>query len=538
MQAHSIFSIKIYIWILVLLPNYTTAQKPILLEDFSHTVGQKYKRIKNLRTYHIGHGDAFLSIKKRRKDIQLQRFSLVDLKEDIQLRQTILDKGKFITAMRLGRMAIIFYTNKGKAYGQRLAISGKIAEKPKLLAHNSSKIADDFGFKSTYGFDAGGRINRFAFKKSLSNDQLLVIYRLQTGENKPDTIIFHVFDTKLEQIWSKKIPMPHTSNRMEYQDFAIDRAGNFYMTAFVFASPESKKNRGNYTTEVYIANQSSEQIRKKTIDLGAKIVTDAVITQEQNRVTLTGFYADMAAPKNVQGVFKASLLAGKSSDEEIEIFKSALPAQKLQEIQEQRETRINAGTQDDDDIGDFEKIKINKVYHHSDQSCLLLAEQRYAETFTMSSSSGSRTTYKYYYRDILAIKIDENQKIAWMQKLPKYQIGTRGKRSMSYRHFIHQRKHYLFYVDHFANLKRSFGETPVQYYDGKKDFNYLTTYVIDHTTGVTQKEPILTASDIRNGRLDLLELSQSVSLPNKDQIFEVFDGRKNNLLFKIALRKD
>ncbi len=521
----------------ILIGSFTFAQKPILLKDFTFKIGEKYKRIKSLNTYHVASGNRLVSIKKGRSTMTIQRYSLEDLKEEVKKRQVIEDKGDFETVMKLGDKAVVFYSKGDRAYGQKISLTGIVAQKPIQLINEKQNIDRDFGFKGTHGFDAGGRINKFVFKKSADAKKLLVLYRIETGSNNADKIGIAVFSDGLNLLWKRKVTMPYASDSMQNEDFMIDNYGNFYMTASIFnASSDGKdKLESTYHTEVYRITETGDEIAKHKIDIPGKSITDAVIEiNKAGKVKVSGFYANPDNKAEISGVFSVSLADNGAISA---VVQSDIPQEKLQELVIKREERINEGTQKENDMKDLENLKVNNVVYSPDGSTILFGEQRYAESFTTSSSSGSRTTYKYYYRDIFIFKLSSDGKMAWMHKLPKYQMGTVGKRSMSYLNFENKGKHYLFYIDDFTNLKRSFGETPTRYFDGKKEFNYLTSYVIDDSTGETTKEAILTGSDIRNSRLDVLEIARAATLPNKDIILEAYDGKKNNLLLKISLAK-
>ncbi len=512
------------------------AQKPILLEDFTFDVGEKYKRIKSNNTYNIASGNRLASIKKGRKSITVQRFNLDDLKEDIKKRQIIEDKGDFQTVMNLNDKAVAFYTINDKAYGQKISITGIAAERPIQLINDKENIDRNFGFVSTHGFDAGGRINKFAFKRSEDGKKVLVLYRIETGDNKSDKIGIAVFSNGLNLIWKKKVTLPYPTNKILNEDFMIDNKGNFYMTASIFndASGDKDKLESTYRTEVFKITENSTEITKSKIEISGKSITDAIINVSSNdEISICGFYAKNTDKTEVSGIFSASL---QSNGVVGKINNSDIPAETLQMLALQREERINEGTQKEKDKKDLENLKVNDVKLNADGSMTLFGEQRYVESFTTSSSSGSRTTYKYYYRDIFVFKLSDNT-MSWMHRLPKHQMGTIGKRSMSYLNFMDNGKHYLFYIDDFTNLKRSFGETPTKYFDGNKEFIYLTSYVINDATGDTTKEAILTGSDIRNARLDVMEITKVAKLPNKDMILEAYDGKKNNLLVKISLAR-
>ncbi|KZS41926.1 hypothetical protein AWE51_00335 [Aquimarina aggregata] len=527
-----------FIFLLALfLTTSVFAQKPVLLEDFTFKVGEKYKRIKSSNTYNIASGNRMVSIKKGRKNMTIQRYNLDDLKEDIKKRQVIEDKGNFQSVMKLGENAVVFYTIKDRAYGQKISPTGIIAKKPILLVSDKENIDRDFGFKSTYGFDAGGRINKFAFKKSPDGRKLLVLFRVETSDRKADKIGITVFSDGLNLLWRRKVILPYASDKIQNEDFMIDNKGDFYMTASIFNESLEEKNKleSTYHTEVFKITEKQKEIVRSKIDIPGKSIIDGVVEADKGGVVrVAGLYANNDNKAETSGVFSARL----TDDGTIStLIKSDIPDDKIQALIVNREARINEGTQKENDKKDLEDLRVNDVLFNSDGSVTVFSEQRFVEAFTTSSSSGSRTTYKYYYRDIFAFKATKEGQMSWMHKLPKYQLGTIGKRSMSYMNFVNAGKHYLFFIDDFTNLKRSFEETPTRYFDGKKEFIYLTSYIIDDATGEATKEAILTGSDIRNARLDVLELTKAPFLPNKDIILEAFDGKKNNLLLKISLAK-
>ncbi len=527
-----------YLFILTLFVScYTFAQKPILLKDFDFKVGEKYKRIKSVNTYYVADGNRFVSIKKGRKSMTIQRYSLDNLKEDLKRRQVVEDKGDFQTIMKLGNKAVAFYTIKDRAYAQKISLTGNIVEKPVQLINDKENINRDFGFKSTYGFDAGGRINKFAFKKSMDGKSLLVLFRIQTAANKADKIGIAVYSDALNLQWRRKVTLPYPSDKIRNEDFMIDNFGNFYMTASIFNTVSVDKNKleETYRTEVFKITETGTEVIKSKIEIPGKSITDAVIEADDlGNVNVSGFYANSSNKEEVSGVFSAALNDDGTMNA---VLSCDIPSITIQDFIVKRESRIKEGTQKEDDKKDFENIMVNDIVYNVDGSVVLFGEQRYVESFTTSSSSGSRTTYKYYYRDIVVLKLTQQNQIAWIHKLPKNQMGVNSKRSMSYLNFKNDGKHYLFFMDDFTNLKRSFDEAPTRYFDGKKEFIYLTSYVIDDATGEVSKEPILTGSDVRNSRLDVVELTKSARLANKDIVMEVYDGKKNNVLLKISLAK-
>ncbi|UZO80044.1 hypothetical protein NBT05_13945 [Aquimarina sp. ERC-38] len=525
---------KYLLILLVCISTSLFAQKPILTEAFDFTIGEKYKKIKNLQSYYFSQGNYLASFKKGRDQMTIQRFSLEEMKEDYKKRQVIEDKGDFQTIMKLGSRALLFYANKDKAFAQGISITGKVADKSKVLVDDSENITEDFGFKSTFGFDAGGRIHKFGFKKSFNETKLLILYRIKTPNDEPDKIGIKVFDPSLELLWERKIALPHASDKLIPEDFSIDDEGTFYMSASLFTDTTKDKNKEEnlYKTEVYTLQQDAENFSTTTLGLTNKVVSNAVFgLNKTGAVALTGFYASGSSPTIASGIFSASILKEGSIRE---LIQTDFPKDKVNLFATQRETRINEGTQSKKDKTEFENLKVNKIFYNANGSFTVLGEQRYVESFTTSSSSGSRTTYTYYYNHGIAAKSSASGTMDWLELLPKEQMGVRGKASMSYYPVELNNKYYLFHVDHFTNLKKSFDEKPDRYLDGKKDFLYLVSYTIDAITGKVEKEPVLTGRDVRNSRLDNLQISKVAATSNNELYYELNDGSKNNLLLKLT----
>ncbi len=505
------------------------AQRPVLSEDFSFSFGEKYKNIKSRRKYYVAHGNQLLSVKKGKKSMTIQRYGLEDLKENLKFRQVVEDKGDFETVLKLGYRAVAFYSIKNRVYAQFISLTNKSISKPTQLINEKEGVERNFSFQGTYDFDAGGRIHKFAFKKSPDGNKLLILYRLKSEEENKERIVVQVFNDKLELDWKKKILLPIEEKKLLKEDFTIDNEGNFYMTASIFENEKKDKLKEKYTSSIYVFNKESQELKSNTIALNVAI-EDAVIIKKGAKTAVTGFFTSDSDKEIAAGIFTLDL--GKEGSV-TNLRHTLFPEETLAKLMAEREERINEGTQKKTSKRDFQNLRINKIYTNDDGSQVILAEQRYVTRHSTSSSSGGRIMFRNYYTDIYAFKILSNGQIAWMQKMPKYQMGMRGKGSMSYYSFKSKGEYYLLYVDDFTNLKKEFQETPTKYYDGKKEFLYLTAYIINDNTGEVEKQPVLTGRDVRNSRLEHLEISKMTKLHN-NFIMEAFDGKKNNLLIKLS----
>ena len=516
--------------IIVLIPISLIAQRPVLSEDFMFSMGEKYKHQKGLNSYYVAHGEHMLSVKKTKKGFVFQRFKLSDLKEDIKLRQTIEDKGDFETITKIGNRAALFYSNKNKVYGQFISLSHKSITAPIQLINEKNGVSSNYSFQSTYKFDSGGRIHKFGIKKSANGDKVVIVYKLKSKEDQKSKIAVQVFNNRLELEWKKKFVLEVVDDRVINEDFSVDNQGNFFMTASIFTEEVKKKDKATeiYKTKVYTIDAEEQNLSSQTIKLGANVVQEAIIDHTAKGMAVIGLYTIKENSAIATGMFKKYI---KDSEDAIQMSK--FPEEKVSQLALERTERINEGTQKEKDKQDFENLKINAVFSTQDGGEIVLAEQRYVTRHSSSSSSGGRMMFRSYYNDIYAFKLSANGEMIWFYKMPKSQMGMRGKGSMSYYPFEYKNKYYLLFIDDFTNLKKELKETPTKYYDGKKEFLYLTAFVLDNSEGTIKKEPLLTGRDIRNARLEHLRVSKIIRV-NNDFLMEAYDGKKNDLLVKLS----
>jgi len=159
------------------------AQKPKVTTDFKLTVGPKYKRVSNTNEYHFAFGQQLLSLKKIKKAFTIQRHSIRNLTK-LPATTTINDKGSFAGALQFKDTVLVYYRQRNKLIAQKLRISSQQPISSKTIINATNTIADDFGFSSRFGYDAGSRINAFAIKKSVDQSKFLILY---TDEKKTDT---------------------------------------------------------------------------------------------------------------------------------------------------------------------------------------------------------------------------------------------------------------------------------------------------------------------------------------------------------------
>ena len=509
------------------------AQKPIITDDFSLEVGDKYKRVTGDDEYHFTFGQQMLSLKSKKNEFIVERHSLSNLKKQPN-NTTINKKGDFVSVLQIKDSVLIYYRQKDKLYSQKVLISKKIIEKPKIVIDSKEKIADDFGFSSRFGYEAGGTINAFAIKKSVDGSKFLILYRNDKREKVKDkdrdVININVYNSDMTLDWKRSMPLPYYFKQMNSDDFMVDGSGIFYMLASKFEKDRvsvGKRNKLDTDFHMELFSTSKENtdwtISKLNTD---KSIEDAVLyTSTQNEPIAIGFYGEESFKGNVTGAFVAKI----TGEKEIKPTLYPIPKDTLIAYETRRSSQVNKGKRDEDDFNDLEKIHINKVVSNNDGTYNIFAEQRYTLESSSYINGVNHVHYRYYYRNAYACKLNEKGTMDWFLQLPKNQMGIKGKQSMSYLHQYFGGHHYILVWDKFDNLRKSIGSFAELLTMNKQAYMFIAAYKINDQTGSIEKLPVLNALEVDKYRLTSFEMGKAVPINNSDLVIQGREGGKSYL---------
>lgn len=112
-------------------------------------------------------------------------------------------------------------------------------------------------------------------------------------------------------------------------------------------------------------------------------------------------------------------------------------------------------------------LKVRNIVVEADGSLFIALEEYYVVTTTYTDSRGNtRTTYTYYYEDILGAKISASGNFEWLRKLPKKQRGSNGRGTMSYKLVSDATGYYFLFLDNKKNMELEEDEVPKYHIDG------------------------------------------------------------------------
>ena len=348
-------------------------------------------------------------------------------------------------------------------------VSGKITESNKKLFDANRISGSSAVMTGFYRYKMGGK---YEFNFDADNTKLLVSYRLAPEEKNDkksyDKIGFYVYDENMNKLWSNEFTMPYTEQIMDNIDFSIDSKGNAYMLAKVYESEKRKEvdketGAAGYHYEVLKFTKDSKKIINTTITIGDYFIKAAsLIENTAHDMVIACTYSKKAKSNGTDGVF----LALMDQTGKINKYKNGYYEFPLEELEKFESARSKRKMERKKDY-EAPNLSVRNIVVEADGSLFIALEEYYVESTTYyDSRGGSRTTYTYYYEDILGAKISKTGNFDWLRKIPKKQKGSNGRGTMSYKLVSDETGYYFMFLDNKKNEDIAEDEVPKYHVDG------------------------------------------------------------------------
>jgi hypothetical protein len=302
---------------------------------------------------------------------------------------------------------------------------------------------------------------------------MLVSYRLTPEERNDkknyDKIGLHVFDNKMNKLWGAEFTMPYTEAIMDNSDFSVDDKGNAYMLAKVYDSEKRREvdketGAAGYHYEVLKFTKDSKKIIHTNIVIEDYFIKEAsLIESSLHDMIIACTYSKKGKKRSgTDGIFLASMdPAGK-----ITKYKNGYYEFPLAELEKFESARSKRKMEKKDDY-EAPNLKVRDLLVHADGTVMIVCEEYYVIEHTYTDSRGNtRTTYTYYYEDILASKITAGGNFEWMRKIPKKQRGANGRGTMGFKFISDGSDYYFLFLDNKKNMELAEDEVPKYHVDG------------------------------------------------------------------------
>lgn len=521
-------------FILVLVPFFFFTSL-LLAQTPAFRVGTPYKVVDADKKYYFSDPDnnLMLSIKDRNNKIILQRFELATLKEVKRSDKIMLPNLTYIyDIVRIhGR---IYLLQADYSDGRRNL---------KLFAQQIDPYNCTLVGSMISVLDGKNISNIDAQQRGEDGDLLLLGFRAdRMGGNEQRFAYCNVLGKDLISIGKQELLFPHKKRQADIIDYHLDQQGVPYILTKVRPSKNSRRDligRGedaviNYQLEILKFNLKDGSYTTIPIKLDEhQIESSWLYAGVDGQVICTGFYSKRES-KTIEpdGIFvlkidpEAKLLEHRHYEFSIEIltqYKNAGQQSRIARADRKGQAEMN-------------NLKLKKIVVQEDNSLIIIGEVDFIITTTNTSNGGAtytRTTYHYY--DMLVTKINPDGSLAWMRKLPKRQVGSRGRGGMSFQHVKLNDQHYFLYMDNPKNEIVNVYELPAIYADGRRGI--LTAYQVDDATGKAKKAQILdTINNRSKNKFYQFDIGRVIPSSSSAVVIEFYKKAKQDVLVNINLR--
>lgn len=402
-----------------------------------------------------------IGVKKTRKPIKKLKVKRYD--KNLNLLETVEQKdwespnwkaGDYVLdgMMSVGdKIYCILYKKEKKEYlvyknelTKDLRASDKI-EQIGTFKHTAAKIN---GWALAFGYIILTPSSNNAIRYNFSKDKSKVILYNYFDLDKQKYISISCFDNNFEKLWSKDINLKLHDRDIEVKNTVISDKGNVYINYEKTTKKGIFGGTLDYENHILQISDNGEKLKNIDLDFDKNIhVTKLYIDNNEYTHTLNamGFYSNNKSRATLNGIVNV-VIDENTLD---------LETKNVTKFTEQEYSyfygKKRAAARSEKDAGLGNSLTLIGQYAMSDGGTIYLSE----DFQIVEYNDGKRTTYRYYYGNILIIKTNPDGEIEWTKSINRSQ-GPFNVNMLQYLgsySFVLDDKIYLMYNDDENNIE-------------------------------------------------------------------------------------
>ena len=301
----------------------------------------------------------------------------------------------------------------------------------------------------------------FSVVTSRGRDFFAVVWSIPGKKTEEPFYGYKVFDKELNLVTEGEYEMPFEQQFMSRNGYYLSNTGDLFLTVTEYEKNTDKKRVfRNYKDFVatHILHISENGLEDMVIDLKGKRVEAMTFSSDNSKIfTIAGTYGEKDK-SGVKGMFylKADFKNQNILAEGFEEFGADFITQDWSDRQKNKMEKKKAKGKDVEPA--LYSYVMRQLEVLPDGSMVGSMEQYYVvvTTYTDPKTGATRTTYTYYYNDIVTFRVGEDGGFDWLNKIDKFQVSTNdGGYFSSYERFVSNGKLYFIFNDNAANYDES-----------------------------------------------------------------------------------
>jgi hypothetical protein len=348
-------------------------------------------------------------------------------------------------------------------------------------------------------FKYEGRDDLPAISWETSRDSSKLFFRATFDKGRDDEkfrMFLSVMDKNFDVLWSQKVVMPYSEERVEVIDALLKDDGSVYILAKIYENDnakESKKDKKNKTVAAYDVvllqyNKDSKEPKEYQLKLGDAFVRGAHLAVDKaGALKCAGFYAN-TRNGSTNGVFFLQLdengTVNAANKKEFTVSDLKIFGKENTDKDKSGETGLESN------------FKFSEFLVRDDGSAVVVAEENYS--YTVSSYNGRTWTYTTYYvsKDIVIFTIGPDGKVERTSIIPKYQKAAHSDYFQSYVSLVHKDEIRFFYNEDKDNMEKPVNNPKPKVVNRFDDCVAVMTTL--HADGNLTRKPLFEAKDIES----------------------------------------
>jgi hypothetical protein len=307
---------------------------------------------------------------------------------------------------------------------------------------------------ASYDLEKGRSKGFFNVIKSRNKEFFGVIWEIPGKKDQQDIYGFRIYDNELNEVSEGEYKLPFDSKFSNIHEHYLSNTGDYFISVMEFTPGEKKifKSYVNFKA-AHIYQITPDGIEDFTINLEGKRVEAMRMNSDNNKIfTITGIYGDQGKA-GVTGLFylRADFEKQELLDEGFEKFGKDFITQGWSDRQKEKAEKKEAKGKGEPQLYNYTMRQTEVL---KDGSIVGSIEQYYVvvTTYTDPKTGATRTTYTYYYNDIIAYRVGTDGGFDWLKKINKTQVSTNdGGPFSSYSRFVDGENLCFIFNDHVSN---------------------------------------------------------------------------------------
>lgn len=366
----------------------------------------------------------------------------------------------------------------------------------------------------------------FYIYNSLNDEKLMVRYTLLKTHMNDDvnhqTLGFHVYDKNLKPVWKTESELPYAEKYIQKLSQAVDSNGDVYYLIRLYDKETSDlygkdSEKAEHKLEMLKIGKETKKYKSSKVELPSGALLDInLVETATNEMVCVGLYnqkSDRIPSFFVSKINKDGSM-GRERSYDIPVSITSL-------YEDKRDKTIRP---------DKEIPNLAELNH---LGCTVIKKDTITgDLFIVAECINEEYVDEYllsHYDDLIALRIDVQGQMKWMQRLPKRPF-THGS-AYSFTLISKAKNDYIVFLDHEENKNLKINEITAKRLKSKE--TVLTAYKINKASGHTEKIILLDSKLVNGKQIYRITSERVLEASDTELIFEAYKKDNEDVLIKI-----